>query len=942
MDEQCRKEIFSDGAIVVGGAKENNLKNITVSIPRHSFTVVTGLSGSGKSTLVFDVLLAEGQRRYIETFSVYARNFLAYNKRPNVEYIHGLSPVVAIAQKTSSKGSRSTVGTTTEILDFLRLLFARTATPYSYATGNLMSRYNESELASLIGTDFHGSAIEILAPVVKNRKGHYKELLESFRKKGFLHVYVDGKIVELVPDLKLERYATHYVAVVIDKFVVRDDNASRILDSVKLALAQGDGLLDIRRRDTGEVRHLSSKYFDHESGIAYTEPTSATFSFNSPRGWCPKCRGTGVIDQLDVSKLILEPQKSLEDGAIPLLKKKALKSFYKSLEAFLKSRDYSLATKVGTLPTDILTAIVLGSPEDHFIGMQEYLLQEAENIGFLDEVNDLFSDYLTQEICPCCNGFRLSQESLSYKVAGYNIGTLCHMELSNFRDSMISIINKIDINSKKIASEIIKEICLRTDFLLDLGLDYLTLDRATNTLSGGEMQRIRLATQIGTGLVEVLYLLDEPGIGLHPRDNQKLLSSLHKLRDAGNTVVVVEHDRATMLAADYLIDLGPGAGRLGGEIVFAGPPSEVKKAHTITANYLNNIKKIEVPIVRRKGNGKHIQLIGAKGNNLKNVSVSLPLGSFICVTGVSGSGKSSLINDTLVPALSRILYRSKQVPLPYGSLLGDDNIDKLAVVDQSPIGRTPRSNPATYTGIFTEIRSIFVNLPESKSRGYSPGRFSFNVSGGRCEACKGNGYRTISMNLLPDVMVPCEVCHGKRYSRETLEVRFKGKSISDILEMTINQAAEFFQNIPKIKKKLDIMKKVGLGYIKLGQPSTTLSGGEAQRVKLSEELSKRDTGNSLFVLDEPTTGLHFEDIRLLLSIINELVDRGNTVIVIEHDMDVIKSADYIIEMGPEGGADGGELLFAGSPEEMIKNCQKGATRDFLKKEIYRSKNDRLE
>lgn len=930
-----KEKVFEEGAIEIGGARVHNLKNISVSIPRHKLIVVTGLSGSGKSSLVFDVLLAEGQRRYIETFSAYARGFLSSNERPDVDYINGLSPVVAIEQKTASGNPRSTVGTITEIYDYLRLLFARVATPYSYLTGKAMIRYNETQIIELIIKDYEGKGIEILAPVVKNRKGHYRELLESLRKKGFLHVYADGKILQLSPGLILDRYSNHYVAVVIDKFEVKEGASKRIGDAVKLALSQGDGLVDIRKRDDGTLRHLSSKLMDPESGLAYVEPTLATFSFNSPRGWCPHCRGTGTVEALDRSKLIVNPSLSLKEGAIPLLKKKELSTFFRDVKEFLRQQQLSIDSPAKDIPDKLLNTIILGdnsftTSEPRFTGLAEHITLLGDISGFEIEPNSALSEYMHREVCTECSGARLSKEALSFRIGEYNIGVLAHLELSELQRILPELRKSISEGLQEVAEEIFKEIEVRTSFLLDIGLNYLSLDRAACSLSGGEAQRIRLATQIGTGLVEVLYLLDEPGIGLHARDNERLLTSLKKLRDAGNSIVVVEHDRTTMLSADYIIDLGPGAGRLGGNIVFCGTPTEIRHAHTITADYLNGIKKIPIPQERRQGNGKKIRLTGASGNNLKNVTLTLPLGTFTCITGVSGSGKSTIINETLVPALAKILYRSKTAPLSFQKLSGEREIDKLAVVDQSPIGRTPRSNPATYTGVFTEIRKIFVALPESKARGYKPGRFSFNVSGGRCEACKGNGYRTISMRFLPDVTVPCEVCLGRRYSRETLEVRFKGKSISDVLDMTINQAAEFFENVPKIKSKLEVMRRVGLGYIKLGQPSTTLSGGEAQRIKLSEELAKRDTGKTLYILDEPTTGLHFEDIRLLLGIVTQLVEKGNTVVIIEHDLDVIKCADHIIELGPEGGDAGGEILFEGTPEEMAEKCTRGATAPFIK------------
>lgn len=930
------KKVFEEGAINVGGARVHNLKNISVSIPRHKFTVVTGLSGSGKSSLVFDVLLAEGQRRYIETFSAYARGFLSSNERPDVDFIEGLSPVVAIEQKTASTNPRSTVGTTTEIYDFLRLLYARLATPYSYLTGKPMVKYNHSQLVEHILSEYNSQAIEILAPVVRDRKGHYRELFETLRMKGYLNVLVDGVIEPIRPGMMVSRYSQHYIAVVIDKFVVKPESAKRIGDAVSLAIAQGDGMLDVRLRDSGTLKHLSSKLMDPETGLAYTEPSPATFSFNSQKGWCPKCNGLGEVEAYDPSKIIVAPEKSVTGGAIPLLAKASWPSYRKDIKQLLQAMNIPFDTPAKDIPHDVMEMILTGNTDTNkypvkFLGLLTRMTLAATLHASNNEQSEILESLRHMDVCPACKGKRLNQEALSYRIGEYNIGQLAEMELTELKQTLGNMASLFTKASNKVAEEILKETQVRLNFLIDVGLEYLSLSRNTNTLSGGESQRIRLATQIGTGLVEVLYLLDEPGIGLHARDNERLLDSIRKLRDAGNSVVVVEHDKATMLAADYLIDLGPGAGRLGGEVVFQGTPSEISVAHTITADYLNGIKRIEIPQQRRKGSGKFIKLSGATGNNLKKVTLNLPLGTFTCITGVSGSGKSTLINETLVPEVSNRLYHSKTKALPFTKITGIDNIDKIAVVDQSPIGRTPRSNPATYTGVFTEIRNIFVSLPESKARGYKAGRFSFNVPGGRCEACKGNGYRTISMRFLPDVTVPCEVCHGKRYQRDTLEVRYKGKSISDVLDMTINQASEFFENIPKIKKKLELMQRVGLGYVKLGQPSTTLSGGEAQRVKLSEELGKRDTGKTLYVLDEPTTGLHFEDIRMLLGIVNQLVDKGNTVVIIEHDIDVIKSADWIIDLGPEGGKKGGEILFEGTPEAMAKACKVGATAPFLRK-----------
>lgn len=935
--EHREKDLFADGAISVIGARVNNLKDISVSIPRHKFSVVTGLSGSGKSSLVFDVLLAEGQRRYIETFSAYARGFLSSNERPDVDEIEGLSPVVAIEQKTASNNPRSTVGTVTEIFDYLRLLYARLGTPYSYVTGNPMVRYNRSEIAELILREYDGKAIEILAPVVRDRKGHYRELFETLRMKGFLSVMVDGIIEPLRKGMMVSRYQRHYIAVVIDKFIIKTEITKRLDDAITLALAQGEGMLDIRERESGVVRHLSSLLMDPESGIAYTSPSPASFSFNSQRGWCPFCKGMGTVEALDSKKIIVDPSKSISNGAIPLLEKLHWHKYARDINTYLEDRGIIPSIAVKDIPETILNTLIFGDEE----------LPDSDPMarGIRGRIKDLlsrydpdelgknnFGDYLHTINCPECDGARLNKEALSYRIGNYNIASLANMEFSKLEKLLPKLKKAIPKGKENVAEEIFKEIIVRLGFLLDVGLEYLNLNRPTASLSGGESQRIRLATQIGTGLVEVLYLLDEPGIGLHAQDTDRLIRSIKKLRDGGNTIVVVEHDRATMLASDYLIDLGPGAGRLGGNLVFAGSPKEIAQAHSITADYLNGIRKIEIPKERRQGNGHFIRLKGACGNNLKKVDLTIPLGSFICVTGVSGSGKSSLINETLVPEISRQLYHSKTTPLPFSRIEGLEFIDKIAVVDQSPIGRTPRSNPATYTSIFTDIRNLFVALPESKARGYKPGRFSFNVRGGRCETCKGNGYRTISMRFLPDVTVPCEVCHGLRYNRETLEVRYKGKSISDVLNMTINQAYEFFENLPQIRKKLEVMQKVGLGYVKIGQPSTTLSGGEAQRVKLSQELAKRDTGKTLYVLDEPSTGLHFEDIRLLLSIVNQLVNRGNTVIIIEHDLDIIKCADHIIDLGPDGGEKGGKIIFEGTPEEMAL-AQKGATAPYIAKAL---------
>lgn len=931
-NKKTNEALFAAGAISVHGASVHNLKHIDVRIPRHKLTVVTGLSGSGKSSLVFDVLLAEGQRRYIETFSPYARTFLSSNERPEVDAIDGLSPVVAIEQKTASTNPRSTVGTITEIWDFVRLLYARCATPYSSQTGRKLQRFSEEELTDLILSTYSGKAIELMAPIVRGRKGHYRELLDRMRRKGYLNILVDGKVQELVPGLKLDRYSTHDVSVVIDKFIVEETMKQRLSKAVRLSVKEGDGLLQVREREDGTVRLFSTKLIDLESGISYGDPSPATFSFNSPRGWCPHCKGLGTVHRLDKDRLITDKEASIAGGGIPFLQQKELKGYMSEIKKELAKEKFSLNTPISELPDELVERLLCGETDadpsnDLFLGAMKYLF-------FHDLLNDGISvdEYMATVPCPECAGSRLNKEALSYRIGGWNIADLNAMDIDKLTALLPAIEEAIPKQLHPVAEEIIKEIRVRLNFLLNVGLNYLTLQRTSVSLSGGESQRIRLATQIGTGLVEVLYLLDEPGIGLHKRDSRLLINSLKKLRDGDNTIVVVEHDRDTMLAADYLIDLGPGAGRLGGKVVFQGSPENLSLANTITANYLNGIKRIEIPSKRRAGNGHLITLSGAIGNNLKGNTLKLPLGTFICVTGVSGSGKSSIINSTLVPAIRKALYNAKEEPLPFKKLDGVEHIDKIAVVDQSPLGRTSRSNPATYTGLFTEIRKIFVSLPESKARGYKPGRFSFNVAGGRCEACKGNGYINISMKFLPDVSVPCSVCQGKRYTRETLEVRYKGKSIADVLDMTINQAAEFFENIPSIAPRLELMRQVGLGYIKLGQPSITLSGGESQRVKLAGELSKRDTGKTLYILDEPTTGLHFDDIRLLLNLVNSLVERGNTVLIIEHDMDIIKSADWIIDMGPEGGAGGGKILFEGTPEALSRK-KTGYTGYYLKEEL---------
>ncbi len=934
--------------VSVYGARVHNLKNIDVNIPRNSLTVITGLSGSGKSSLAFDTIFAEGQRRYIETFSAYARNFLGNMERPDVDKITGLSPVISIEQKTTNKNPRSTVGTSTEIYDYLRLLFARAGEAYSYVSGEKMVKYTEEQILDLILRDYKGKRIYLLAPVVKARKGHYKDLFEQIRKKGYLNVRVDGDIKEITHGMKLDRYKNHDIEVVIDKMIVEEKDIKRLKQSVATAMVQGDGLIMILDAQTLSLRHYSKRLMCPVTGLSYREPAPHNFSFNSPQGACPKCKGLGVVNQIAIDKILWNRELSIYDGGIAALGKYKNVMIFWQIAAILEKYDAKLKTPVKEIPQDAIDEILNGSDErikisrhligsssDYFMtfeGVIKYILmmQEKDASPTAQKWADQFSQ---TTICPECKGARLNKEALHFRIHDKNISELASMDLSELSDWLQNVDEFLSEKQNKIAVEILKEIRTRLQFLLDVGLEYLSLSRASATLSGGESQRIRLATQIGSQLVNVLYILDEPSIGLHQRDNLKLINSLKTLRDAGNSVIVVEHDKDMMLAADYVVDMGPKAGRLGGEVVFAGTPEEMLKKDTLTSRYLTGKIKIDIPLKRRKGNGLILSLKGAKGNNLKGVDVDFPLGQLICVTGVSGSGKSTLINNTLQPILSQKFYHSLQDPLPYDSIEGLNNIDKVVNVDQSPLGRTPRSNPATYTGVFSDIRSLYVGLPEAKIRGYKPGRFSFNVASGRCEACSGNGYKTIEMNFLPDVYVPCEVCHGKRYNRETLEVRFKGKSIADVLDMTINHAVEFFENVPQILNKIKVIQDVGLGYIKLGQYSTTLSGGESQRVKLATELSKRDTGKTLYILDEPTTGLHFEDIRVLMGVLNKLVNKGNTVIVIEHNMDVIKMADYIIDIGPEGGRGGGELLCCGTPEK-VAMCTKGYTPKFLKEELY--------
>ena len=947
--------------IEVLGARVHNLKNIDVSIPRHSLTVITGLSGSGKSSLAFDTIFAEGQRRYIETFSAYARNFLGGMERPDVDKITGLSPVISIEQKTTNKNPRSTVGTTTEIYDYMRLLFARAGKAYSYMTGEPMVKYTEEKVTEMILDSYAGKKIVILAPVVRSRKGHYRELFESLRRKGYLHVRVDGELQEIFQGMKVDRYKNHDIEVVIDRMQVKRTeeqgaaaSSERLRKSVQTAMKQGEGLLMIMDYETGEAKHFSRRLMCPTSGISYSEPAPNTFSFNSPQGACPRCKGLGYVNEIDLDKVIPNRKKNIHDGAIVPLGKYKNQMIFWQVEAILKKYDCDLKTRIDDIPEEALNEILYGSLEsvridkelvhtssDYYVdfdGVVKYLRNVIDNDDSTS--GQKWADqFLAESQCPECKGQRLNREALSYKVWDKNISELASMDLSELRLWLDEVENHLDSQQRQIATEILKEIRTRLTFLLDVGLDYLSLNRQSASLSGGESQRIRLATQIGSQLVNVLYILDEPSIGLHQRDNERLIHSLKELRDLGNTVIVVEHDRDMMLNADYLVDIGPRAGRKGGEVVFQGTIDEMMKANTLTAQYLNGSVCCDVITTKnseqRTGNGHSLIIRGARGNNLKNIDVEFPLGKLILVTGVSGSGKSTLVNETLYPILSKHFYRSLQAPMPYDNIEGLGYIDKVVNVDQSPIGRTPRSNPATYTGVFSDIRTLFVNLPEAQIRGYKPGRFSFNVKGGRCETCGGNGYKTIEMNFLPDIQVPCETCHGKRYNRETLEVRFKGKSIADVLDMTINQAVEFFENVPDILRKIKTIQDVGLGYIKLGQPSTTLSGGESQRIKLATELSKRDTGKTVYILDEPTTGLHFEDIRILMDVLQRLVDRGNTVIVIEHNMDVIRQADYIIDMGLEGGRGGGTVIVTGTPQE-VANSGKGYTAKFLAQEL---KND---
>ena len=936
-----------DDKINVYGARVHNLKNVDVEIPRNSLTVITGLSGSGKSSLAFDTIFAEGQRRYIETFSAYARNFLGGMERPDVDKITGLSPVSSIEQKTTNKNPRSTVGTTTEIYDYMRLLFARAGKAYSYATGEEMVKYTEEKVLDMILHNYSGRKILILAPVVRSRKGHYRELFEAMRRKGYLNMRVDGELVEVTRGMKVDRYKNHNIEVVIDKLQVSQKDDERLKKSVSIAMKQGEGLIMILDKDTGVIKHFSKRLMCPTTGISYSDPAPNNFSFNSPQGACPHCKGLGIINEIDLKKVIPDRRQTIREGGIVPLGKYKNQMIFWQIEALLKKHDCDLDTPIDDIPEEALREVLYGSLEnvridkslvhtssDYFVafdGIIKYLRSVMDNDDSAS--GQKWADqFLAECECPECHGQRLNREALSYRIWDKNISELASMDISELREWLDQVEEHLDHQQQQIATEILKEIRTRLDFLLEVGLDYLALNRQSASLSGGESQRIRLATQIGSQLVNVLYILDEPSIGLHQRDNERLIHSLKELRDLGNTVIVVEHDQDMMLNADYIVDIGPKAGRKGGEVVFQGTPAELLKADTLTAKYLKGELKVDTtPLHRREGQeGRSLILRGCTGNNLKHIDVEFPLGKLIVVTGVSGSGKSTLINETLQPILSQHFYRSLKKPMPYDSIEGLQYLDKVVDVDQSPLGRTPRSNPATYTGVFSDIRTLFVNLPEAKIRGYKPGRFSFNVKGGRCEECGGNGYKTIEMNFLPDIQVPCEVCHGKRYNRETLEVRYKGKSIADVLDMTINQAVEFFENVPDILRKIKTIQDVGLGYIKLGQPSTTLSGGESQRVKLATELSKKDTGKTVYILDEPTTGLHFEDIRILMDVLQKLVDRGNTVIVIEHNLDVIKQADYLIDMGPEGGRRGGLVLSTGTPEEVAKS-QQGYTPAFLLK-----------
>lgn len=930
--------------VAVYGARVHNLKNIDAFIPHDKLTVITGLSGSGKSSLAFDTVYAEGQRRYIETFSSYARNMLGALERPDVDKITGLCPVISIEQKTVNKNPRSTIGTITEVYDFLRLLFARIGEAVSYKSGKPMIKYTEEQILELILGKFDNQKVLILSPLVNNRKGHYKELFEQLRRKGYLNVRVDGELQEIVVGMRLDRYKNHNIELVVDKLKVSGKDSQRLKETIAVAMKQGDGVIQVFDVEKGEGFFYSKSLMDPITGLSYREPAPHNFSFNSMQGACPKCKGLGSVNLIDVDKIIPDKSKTIYSGGILPLGSYSNNFIFSQIAGICEKEGYSLKTPVKDLSEKALDEILNGTDEalvnpagigrgyqPTYDGIVKYIeMQQNDEVS--SKAQKWAGQFYTPTVCPVCHGARLNREALHYFIDGKNIDELANMELSDLKEWVDTVEQKLGKQQQVVAKEILKEIRSRLHFLNDVGLDYLSLSRSSMSLSGGESQRIRLATQIGSQLVNVLYILDEPSIGLHQRDNDRLIHSLKELRDLGNTVVVVEHDKDMMLESDYVIDIGPKAGRKGGKVVFAGTPEEMLKSGTLTAGYLNGSLKIEVPAKRRKGNGKKLTLKGCSGNNLKDVDLTLPLGALICVTGVSGSGKSTIINETLQPILSQKFYRSLKEPLPYKAIKGIENIDKVVTVDQAPIGKSPRSNPATYTNVFANIRNLFVELPEAKIRGYKPGRFSFNMSGGRCDVCKGNGYRSIEMNFLPNVLVPCEACHGQRYNRETLEVRFKGKSIADVLDMTINQAVEFFENMPSILSKIKVLQDVGLGYIKLGQPSSTLSGGESQRVKLATELSKKDTGKTLFILDEPTTGLHFEDIRILMGVLNKLVDRGNTVLVIEHNLDVIKCADYIVDMGPEGGKNGGKIIAVGTPEEICES-KDSITGKFLRKEL---------
>lgn len=930
--------------VAVYGARVHNLKNIDAFIPHDKLTVITGLSGSGKSSLAFDTVYAEGQRRYIETFSSYARNMLGALERPDVDKITGLCPVISIEQKTVNKNPRSTIGTITEVYDFLRLLFARIGEAVSYKSGKPMIKYTEEQILKLILSKFDNQKVLILSPLVNNRKGHYKELFEQLRRKGYLNVRVDGELQEIVVGMRLDRYKNHNIELVVDKLKVSGKDRQRLKETIAVAMKQGDGVIQVFDVEKGEGFFYSKSLMDPITGLSYREPAPHNFSFNSMQGACPKCKGLGSVNLIDVDKIIPDKSKTIYSGGILPLGSYSNNFIFSQIAGICEKEGYSLKTPIKDLSEKALDEILNGTDEalvnpagigrgyqPTYDGIVKYIeMQQNDEVS--SKAQKWAGQFYTPTVCPVCHGARLNREALHYFIDGKNIDELANMELSDLKEWVDTVEQKLGKQQRVVAKEILKEIRSRLHFLNDVGLDYLSLSRSSMSLSGGESQRIRLATQIGSQLVNVLYILDEPSIGLHQRDNDRLIHSLKELRDLGNTVVVVEHDKDMMLESDYVIDIGPKAGRKGGKVVFAGTPEEMLKSGTLTAGYLNGSLKIEVPAKRRKGNGKKLTLKGCSGNNLKDVDLTLPLGALICVTGVSGSGKSTIINETLQPILSQKFYRSLKEPLPYKAIKGIENIDKVVTVDQAPIGKSPRSNPATYTNVFANIRNLFVELPEAKIRGYKPGRFSFNMSGGRCDVCKGNGYRSIEMNFLPNVLVPCEACHGQRYNRETLEVRFKGKSIADVLDMTINQAVEFFENMPSILSKIKVLQDVGLGYIKLGQPSSTLSGGESQRVKLATELSKKDTGKTLFILDEPTTGLHFEDIRILMGVLNKLVDRGNTVLVIEHNLDVIKCADYIVDMGPDGGKNGGKIIAVGTPEEICES-KDSITGRFLRKEL---------